>query len=60
MKVLLISFAVGLGVGVLYGLIRVKSPGVHPKTETEIMVTVLDQENACHERTRISRSMDRG
>ena len=26
MKVLLISFAVGLGVGVLYGLIRVKSP----------------------------------
>jgi XapX domain-containing protein len=26
MKVTLISFAVGLGVGVLYGLIRVKSP----------------------------------
>jgi XapX domain-containing protein len=26
MKVLLLSFAVGLGVGVLYGLIRVKSP----------------------------------
>jgi XapX domain-containing protein len=26
MKVLLISFAVGLGVGILYGLIRVKSP----------------------------------
>src|SRR5437667_3844217 len=26
MKVLFISFAVGLGVGVLYGLIRVKSP----------------------------------
>ena len=26
MKVLLISFVVGLGVGVLYGLIRVKSP----------------------------------
>ena len=27
MKVFLSSFAVGLGVGVLYGLIRVKSPG---------------------------------
>lgn len=26
MKVLLVSFVVGLGVGVLYGLIRVKSP----------------------------------
>jgi XapX domain-containing protein len=26
MKMLLISFVVGLGVGVLYGLIRVKSP----------------------------------
>lgn len=26
MKVLCLSFAVGLGVGVLYGLIRVKSP----------------------------------
>ena len=26
MKVLLVSFLVGLGVGVLYGLIRVKSP----------------------------------
>ena len=26
MKVLLLSFAVGLGVGVLYGLVRVKSP----------------------------------
>jgi XapX domain-containing protein len=26
MKVLLVSFAVGLGVGVIYGLIRVKSP----------------------------------
>jgi XapX domain-containing protein len=26
MKVLLLSFLVGLGVGVLYGLIRVKSP----------------------------------
>jgi XapX domain-containing protein len=26
MKVLLLSFIVGLGVGVLYGLIRVKSP----------------------------------
>jgi len=26
MKVLLISFAVGLAVGILYGLIRVKSP----------------------------------
>ena len=26
MKVLVISFAVGLGVGILYGLIRVKSP----------------------------------
>jgi XapX domain-containing protein len=26
MKVLFLSFAVGLGVGVLYGLIRVKSP----------------------------------
>lgn len=26
MKVLVLSFAVGLGVGVLYGLIRVKSP----------------------------------
>ena len=26
MRVLLISFVVGLGVGVLYGLIRVKSP----------------------------------
>ena len=26
MKVFLLSFAVGLGVGVLYGLIRVKSP----------------------------------
>jgi XapX domain-containing protein len=26
MKVLLISFAVGLGVGALYGLIKVKSP----------------------------------
>src|SRR5437660_7246741 len=26
MKVLFISFAVGLGVGVLYGLIKVKSP----------------------------------
>ena len=26
MKVLFISFAVGLGVGILYGLIRVKSP----------------------------------
>lgn len=26
MKVLLISFVVGLGVGVLYGLVRVKSP----------------------------------
>lgn len=27
--------------------------GVHPKTETEIMASVLDQENTCHERTRI-------
>jgi XapX domain-containing protein len=26
MKVLFVSFAVGLGVGVIYGLIRVKSP----------------------------------
>jgi len=26
MKMLFVSFAVGLGVGVLYGLIRVKSP----------------------------------
>ncbi len=26
MKVLLVSFAVGLGVGVIYGLIRFKSP----------------------------------
>jgi XapX domain-containing protein len=26
MKVLILSFVVGLGVGVLYGLIRVKSP----------------------------------
>jgi XapX domain-containing protein len=26
MRVLLVSFAVGLGVGVIYGLIRVKSP----------------------------------
>jgi XapX domain-containing protein len=26
MKVLMLSFAVGLGVGVIYGLIRVKSP----------------------------------
>jgi XapX domain-containing protein len=26
MKVMFLSFAVGLGVGVLYGLIRVKSP----------------------------------
>ena len=26
MKVLILSFAVGLGVGVLYGLIKVKSP----------------------------------
>ena len=26
MKVLFLSFVVGLGVGVLYGLIRVKSP----------------------------------
>jgi XapX domain-containing protein len=26
MKVLFISFVVGLGVGVLYGLVRVKSP----------------------------------
>jgi XapX domain-containing protein len=26
MKMLLVSFAVGLGVGVIYGLIRVKSP----------------------------------
>jgi XapX domain-containing protein len=26
MKVMLVSFAVGLGVGVIYGLIRVKSP----------------------------------
>ena len=26
MKVLLLSFVVGLGVGILYGLIRVKSP----------------------------------
>ena len=26
MKVLFVSFAVGLGVGVLYGLLRVKSP----------------------------------
>ena len=26
MKVLFLSFAVGLGVGVIYGLIRVKSP----------------------------------
>jgi XapX domain-containing protein len=26
MRVLLISFVVGLGVGILYGLIRVKSP----------------------------------
>jgi XapX domain-containing protein len=26
MKVLLVSFVVGLGVGILYGLIRVKSP----------------------------------
>ena len=26
MKVLLISFVVGLGVGILYGLLRVKSP----------------------------------
>jgi XapX domain-containing protein len=26
MRVMLVSFAVGLGVGVIYGLIRVKSP----------------------------------
>jgi XapX domain-containing protein len=26
MKILLVSFVVGLGVGILYGLIRVKSP----------------------------------
>jgi hypothetical protein len=33
--------------------------GVHPKSETEIMVTVLDQENTCHEGTRISQSTER-
>jgi len=34
---------------------RGQTGGVHPKTETEIMVTVLDQENSCHTRTRINR-----
>jgi hypothetical protein len=33
--------------------------GVHPKTETEIMVTVLDKENPCHKRRRSSRSTER-
>ena len=36
----------------------VQLPGVHPKTETGIMVTVLDHENSCHERTRISQSVE--
>ncbi len=30
------------------------APGVHPKTETEIMVTVLDKENSSHKRTGVS------
>jgi hypothetical protein len=30
---------------------RGQTGGVHPKTETEIMVTGLEQENSCHERT---------
>ena len=38
---------------------RGQTGGVHPKSETEIMVTVLKQENTCHERTRITRSMER-
>ena len=31
-------------------IIRGQTGGVHPKTETEIMVTVLNQENTCHGR----------
>ena len=41
------------------GKMRGQTGRVHPKTETEIMVTVLEQENTCHERARISRSMER-
>jgi hypothetical protein len=33
-----------------------RSLGVHPKTETEKMVTVLEKENACHKRKRSSQS----
>ena len=36
--------------------IRGQTGGVHPKTETEIMVTVLDKENTCHRRKRSSLS----
>jgi hypothetical protein len=35
------------------------TPGVHPKTETEKMVTVLDKENTCHKRKRSSLSTER-
>jgi hypothetical protein len=43
------------GVGVVLGT----DGGVHPKTETEIMVTVLDKENTCHKGKRSSVSTER-
>jgi hypothetical protein len=37
---------------------RGQTGGVHPKTETEKMVTVLEKENACHKRKRSSQSTE--
>jgi hypothetical protein len=34
--------------------IRGQTGGVDPKTETWKMVTVLEEENGCHERSRLS------
>jgi hypothetical protein len=47
------------GVGVVLGTDGELHPGVHPKTETEIMVTVLDKENTCHKGKRSSVSTER-
>jgi hypothetical protein len=41
------------------GINRGQTGGVHPKNETEIMVTVLDEENRCHRRKRSSSSTER-
>ena len=44
MKVLLISFVVGLGVGVLYGLIRVKSPAPPIVALLGLLAMVLEEQ----------------